>query len=80
MENIDIDNIRKAVVVGILAEVSWKSRAKLKLWQARNKLQKYQRRKGIRGAIRSGSKTKRPHRLPHNWKDIAVDGWDGMTI
>ena len=76
MENIDIDNIRKAVVVGILAEVSWRNRAR----RLKDRYKRYRRHRNVSKSLRPGNKRKRPHRLPPGWKDVAVDGWEGMFI
>lgn len=66
--------IKEAVILGLLVELS-----------LRKRYQRYKRnrsRKKLRSDIlnRLRNKKRRPHRLPPGWRDIAVDGWDGMVM
>jgi hypothetical protein len=75
MEN--TKELKKAVAVGLLAEFS----IRRKLRQLKRGYGSARSRRELKKDILRHLKgRKRPHRLPPNWKDIAVDGWDSMVI
>lgn len=75
MEN--IEEVKKAVVAGLLVEMSFRLKAADRI---RRFVKKFGRRKLTRNILRDLKKKRRPHRLHPDWKDVAVDGWDGMFI
>lgn len=66
-------NIEEAVIAGLFAEISLRRRL-------RRLKRNYKRRKQKRNMMRNLRRKRRLHRLPSGWRNIAVDGWDGMTM
>jgi hypothetical protein len=76
-------NIEDAITAGLFVEISLRRKLhRLKpLRRKFNRLRRsYKRRKQRRNILRSIRRKRRPHRLPPGWRNIAVDGWDAISI